>query len=366
MKILFIGSRLFDDIAYYLKEKGIQSIVTESNENAVNLDLADEVFIVPRGMDEPAKIAISENVDAIIPLIGLDAPLMDVAIMKEEIEKNYGIPVIASDTNAINLTSDKFNTKKFFDEIGVNTPQYKIIKKESYKNEDFEFPCILKQAEGQAGRDIVVVNSIEEVDNYFESFDTALCEKFIQGPEISLEVLGFNGDFVALTPLYKGETSLDGTHTLSKIRSGPCEIEGLNNEDIQKTALKIVKSLNSDGIFEVEFVYSPLTKEYYAIEINARPNGTRYLTTATCGISTMLELVNMACREFSSDKVKNKLENNYSIEIPIGNYQGEDPCEPLKSFKNKDFVVHGPINYQRITIRGDSKSNLEELKEKLI
>ena len=47
MKILFIGSRLFDDVAYYLKEEGIYSIITESNENADNLDLADEVFIVP-------------------------------------------------------------------------------------------------------------------------------------------------------------------------------------------------------------------------------------------------------------------------------------------------------------------------------
>ena len=30
MKILFIGSRLYDDIDYYVRENGIESIITES------------------------------------------------------------------------------------------------------------------------------------------------------------------------------------------------------------------------------------------------------------------------------------------------------------------------------------------------
>ena len=50
MKILFIGSRLFDDAAWYAKKLGIETIVTESNNQAVNLDLADKVYIVPRGI----------------------------------------------------------------------------------------------------------------------------------------------------------------------------------------------------------------------------------------------------------------------------------------------------------------------------
>ena len=69
--------------------------MTESNEEAINLDLPDQVFIVPRGMDGPKQIAVTQNVDAIVPLIGIDPPLIQVAQMKEELEKDYGIPVIA-------------------------------------------------------------------------------------------------------------------------------------------------------------------------------------------------------------------------------------------------------------------------------
>ena len=127
MKILFIGSRLYDDIDWYVKEKGIESVLTESNEEAINLDLPDQVFIVPRGMDGPKQVALMQKVDAIVPLIGIDPPLIDVAHMKEEVEKEFGIPVVAADVRAVELTSNKIKTKNSIQEIGVDTPDYQIL-----------------------------------------------------------------------------------------------------------------------------------------------------------------------------------------------------------------------------------------------
>jgi len=88
MKLLFIGSRLYDDIDWYVKSKGIESVLTESNEEAINLDLPDQVFIVPRGMDGPKQVALMQKVDAIVPLIGIDPPLIDVAHMKRKWRPN--------------------------------------------------------------------------------------------------------------------------------------------------------------------------------------------------------------------------------------------------------------------------------------
>ena len=122
MKLLFIGSRLYDDLDWYVRSKGIESVLTESNEDAINLDLPDQVFIVPRGMDGPKQVALMQNVDAIVPLIGIDPPLIDVAHMKEEIESEYNIPVIASDVRAVELTSNKIRTKSFYEEIGLCLP----------------------------------------------------------------------------------------------------------------------------------------------------------------------------------------------------------------------------------------------------
>lgn len=364
MKLLFIGSRLYDDIDWYVKRKNIESILTESNENAINLDLPDQVFIVPRGMDGPKQVAVMQNVDAIVPLIGIDPPLIDVAHMKEEIEQEHGIPVIAANVRAVELTSNKIKTKKFYDEIGVVTPEYQIL--DSSDDLTLEFPVVLKQGEGQGGKDIKIAKSMDDVEEYFENFNQALCEQFIEGSEISIEVLGFNGEFVALPPIYKGETTLEGTHPLSKVKTGPCMVQGLDNNLVQHTAYKVAKNLDSDGIFEMDFMYSPEKDQLYAIEVNTRPNGTRYLTTATCGVNSLCELVNMAIGEFSPANISDKLEYHYSTEIPVGDYNGPCPNDPVKSFDDNDFVVHGPEGYQRLTARADSKKDLDNLISKLL
>ena len=364
MKLLFIGSRLYDDIDWYVRSKGIESVLTESNEEAINLDLPDQVFIVPRGMDGPKQVALMQNVDAIVPLIGIDPPLIDVAHMKEEVEEEYGIPVIAAGVRAVELTSNKIKTKEFYEEIGVATPEYQILN--SPGELELDFPVVLKQGEGQGGKDIKIARSIEDVNEYLEEFDQALCEKFVEGSEISIEVLGFNGQYVALPPIYKGETTLEGTHPLNKVKTGPCMVEGLDNNLVQHTAYKVASNLASDGIFEMDFMFSKENDQLYAIEVNTRPNGTRYLTTATCGINSLCELVNMAIGEFSLSDISNRLEYYYSTEIPIGNYNGPAQTEPVKSFEANDFVVHGPEGYQRVTARASSKEGLEKLVEKLM
>lgn len=364
MKLLFIGSRLYDDIDWYVRSKDIESVLTESNEDAINLDLPDQVFIVPRGMDGPKQVALMQNVDAIVPLIGIDPPLIDVAYMKEEVEAEYGIPVIAAGVRAVELTSDKIKTKEFYNEIDVVTPNYQILN--SPDELTLDFPVVLKQGQGQGGKDIMVAKTIDDVMEYFEEFDHALCEEFIEGSEISIEVLGFNGEFVALPPIYKGETTLEGVHPLHKTKTGPCMVEGLDNNLVQHTAYKVAKNLNSDGIFEMDFMYSAKNDQLYAIEVNTRPNGTRYLTTATCGVNSLCELVNMAIGEFSLANISNKLEYHYSTEIPIGNYNGPAVNEPVKSFEVNDFVVHGPEGYQRVTARANSRKELENLVEKLV
>ena len=364
MKILFIGSRLYDDIDWYVKSRGIESILTESNEDAINLDLPDQVFIVPRGMDCPKQVALMQNVDAVVPLIGIDPPLIDVAHMKEEMESEYGIPVIASGVRAVELTSNKIKTKEFYTEIDVATPNYQILNNPSELT--LEFPVVLKQGEGQGGKDIKVARSIEDVEEYFKHFNQALCEEFIEGAEISIEVLGYNGEYVALPPIYKGETTLEGTHPLNKTKTGPCMVEGLDNNLVQHVAYKVAKNLASDGIFEMDFMYSRKNNLLYAIEVNTRPNGTRYLTNATCGVNSLYELVNMAIGEFSLANISDKLQYYYSTEIPVGNYNGPEVNEPVKSFEVNDFVVHGPEGYQRVTARANSKERLEKLVEKLI
>ena len=49
------------------------------------------------------EIAIKEDVDGVVPLIGIDGPLVEIAIMKENLETEYGIPVAAAGVRAASI-----------------------------------------------------------------------------------------------------------------------------------------------------------------------------------------------------------------------------------------------------------------------
>ena len=210
MKLLFIGARLFDDVALYTKDNGITTVLTESNPKSTNVNLADSHYIVPRGMEHPKEIALQEDVDGVIPLIGIDGPLFEVALLKEELERDYGLPVVASPPGAVTISGDKIKTKEFLVNNNIKTPEYNLISsKRDYNTED-TYPLVLKQAQGQGGKDIKIALSAKDVENYLEQYDQALAERFMDGVEVSVEILRWNDSSIPLVPVYKGKTTLEG------------------------------------------------------------------------------------------------------------------------------------------------------------
>jgi len=406
MKILFIGARLFDDVYFYLQEKNIFSVLTESNENSINLSLANKYYIVPRGIDNPMKIAIEEKVDGVIPLIGIDPPLFNFALMKETLENNFNIPVISSNKVAVKICLNKFLTKEFFKYFNIKTPNYFVFQNNKFKSNinnydklkfdidsginsnlksflsylndnhenytmdnldrDADFPFVLKQFEGQGGRDIIISKNISSFSEYTNKFDSTLCEEYIDGYEISIEVLSYNSEYIPLVPVYKGETSLEGTHPLKKIRSAPCQIDGLDNDLVRSIAVKIAKTLNSEGTIDIDFIFSKKDKELHVIEINPRPSGTRYLSTASTSISPLLKLVDMISGDFNIKDINNEIKNYYALEIPIGSYTSLELKKSLKKFNKNSWIVHGPENYKRVTISAENKEKLCEITNNIL
>ena len=374
MKILFIGARLFDDVALYTKKNSITSIVSESNSQSPNLELADSNYIVSRGMAEPIEIAIKEDVDGVVPLIGIDKPLVDIAIMKEKLENNYGIPVVASPVSTANICVDKYKTKEFFVKNNIKTPDFFKITKKEYSNFisklKLNHPMVLKKIEGQGGSGIKIVPTIKDVKKNLLEFENGLAEKFIEGPEISIEVLRWNKKTVPLIPVYKGKTTFTGIHPLKKIKKAPLHINGINNVknnlEIQKIAVKIAEKIDLEGTADIDIIFDPETQDNNVIEINAQPSGTRYMTNASTDVNIMHELIDMASGNWNALKLKNKIKNYFAIEIPVGSYQSS-----RNNYKNRDFsnlnnwIVHGPKNHERVTIRGETSAEAVKTAEDL-
>jgi carbamoylphosphate synthase large subunit len=388
MKILFIGARLFDDVALYAEKKGITTILTESNPKASNLKLADSYYIVSRGMVEPKEIALKEDVDAIIPLIGVDGPLLEIAKMKEELEGMYGLPVITSGVAATSISGDKIKTKEFLTANRIKTPQFSKISEKSFipesnpplsekdskslKNDNSKnilikehlknhLPLVLKQAEGQGGSGVKVASSPSDIDNYFEEvgndLEETFLEKFIDGIEVSIEVLRYNNKSVPLVPVYKGNTTLEGIHPLNKVKKAPLEIDGINNQqnnqNIRELADKIANLVGVEGTVDIDLIFDKETKQNYVIEMNTRPSGTRYITAASTGINPVQELVNMVLGEWDARNIKKMMKSFSALEIPVGSYDSNRNNYKFRDFPEENsWIVHGPANYERVTIRG--------------
>ncbi|QUH22810.1 ATP-grasp domain-containing protein [Methanobacterium alkalithermotolerans] len=380
MKILFIGARLFDEVAFYAHEKGIETILSESSPDSPNLNLADKYFLVPRGMDYPLEIAIKEDVDAVVPLIGIDTPLLEVAQLKDKLEKEYNLPVIASGLSATEIAINKLKTKKFLAEHNIKTPEYReISQKQYYQNNNvqtgisskLEYPAVLKQATGQGGLGIKIALSQKDVDNYFKEYQSAMVERFIKGTEISIEVLSWNGKYIALTPVDKGETTMEGKHPLTKMRRAPAQLENQDNEQVRMLAQDIVHKLGASGTIDVDFIFDPLKGELNALEVNTRPSGTRYLTLTATSINPLHQLVNMALGEWSVKNVEADMESNAALEMIIPPHRKVELNEIFKKdqknhpvidlfSKERPWVVHGHEKAQRITIK--AKNNNEAIK----
>lgn len=362
MKILFIGARLFDDVALYTKKEGITSILTESNSDSPNLKLADVHYIVPRGMEGPKEIALREDVDAVLPLIGIDKPLMEVATLKEELEKDYGIPVIASPPNTIKITGDKLKTKEFFEKNNIMTPEFFKLS----ENKKMYFPVVLKKPDGQGGSGIQIVSGKKDYEGMMDRYHDAFAEKFVSGTEISIEVLRYKGKTVPLVPVNKGKTTIEGIHPLDKIKTAPMDMEGLESQEIIRKAALIADLLGAEGVIDVDIIYDENEGVNYFIEINTRPSGTRYLTTASTNISPLYELVDMASGKWNVEEVEKRIQKHCALEIPVGDYKTDRNNYRFRDFEGKNsWVIHGPQNFQRITIRAPSIKNAFQTAEEL-
>jgi carbamoylphosphate synthase large subunit len=368
MKLLFIGARLFEDVALYTKKMGITSLLTESNPKSPNIDLADSYHLVSRGMEGPKELAIKEDVDGIVPLIGVDNPLIEVARLKKELENDYGMPVVASPLTAASISGDKVKTKNFFLKNNIKTPECHLISADHQVK--LNFPVVLKQAHGQGGYNIKIALSQRDVDNYLEIFDETLAESFLDGVEISVEILRWNGHTVPLVPIYKGKTTLKGTHPLNKLKKAPLEINGVdneyNNQQIRYIAQKIVELMGVEGCADLDLIFDRRKGQNYMLEINTRPSGNRYLTTAASGINPLQEMVDMATDRWSASKLRKRMKEYFALEIPVGEYPTDRNNYKFREFNdNSCWIIHGPQNLQRITIRGDNQTDAFKTAKKL-
>lgn len=178
------------------KELGYTVGVADYNAAAVGVAYADEFYNVstndPEGIYEAAK---AFGADGIMTL-ATDMPMRSVAYACERL----GLPGISYDT-AVKAT-DKVEMIRAFEENGVAHPWYRVVNSPAEAldiTHRVTYPCITKPTDSSGSRGIMLAHTPEElVTAVAYSAEngrggSVIVEEYMQGPEVSVEVIVWQG-----------------------------------------------------------------------------------------------------------------------------------------------------------------------------
>ena len=179
------------------KELGYTVGVADYNAAAVGVAYADEFYNVstndPEGIYEAAK---AFGADGIMTL-ATDMPMRSVAYACERL----GLPGISCDT-AVKAT-DKAEMIRAFEENGVAHPWYRVVNSPAEAldiTHRVTYPCITKPTDSSGSRGIMLAHTPEElVTAVAYSAEngrggSVIVEEYMQGPEVSVEVVVWQGE----------------------------------------------------------------------------------------------------------------------------------------------------------------------------
>jgi D-alanine-D-alanine ligase len=209
--------------------------------------------------------------NAQVDLVFNVSSLVEAAIL-EELE----IPYIGSDTFTIAIAADKSLAKRLWQQAGLPTSPFHVVRTEEdcevFRDAPpFEYPLFVKPVAGRGSAGIndasIVHNHGQLVSGVLERCETigqpVLIEKFLQGREITLGVLG-NGDARVLPPLEVVYREGDVTLTFEKKELDndsflcPAPLTAVETQMMQQLALRAYRVLGFKDFGRIDTI---LTEE---------------------------------------------------------------------------------------------------------
>ena len=163
-------------------------VVTDIDPLAPTIREADRFHLVPRLSDPGyveilSKIARTEKIDLVVPLIDPDVPVL--ARNRERLEQT-GARVVVIPEGAVPFAVDKLLTHRLFTEIGVPAPR--TWSPTELPPADVEFPLFIKPRFGSAGQDCVTVRNPRELEFFLQRVPDPIVQEHLPGAEITTDV----------------------------------------------------------------------------------------------------------------------------------------------------------------------------------
>ena len=272
------------------KELGYYVGVADYNSAAVGVPYADEYYNVstndPEGVYEAAK---RFGADGIMTL-ATDMPMRSVAYACERL----GLPGISYDT-AVKAT-DKAEMIRAFEENGVACPWYRVVNSPAEAldiTHRITYPCITKPTDSSGSRGIMLAHTPEELITAvaYSSENgrggSVIVEEYMQGPEVSVEVIVWQGEIHILQITDKITTG--APRFVEMGHTQPSRLSAEVQEQIKDLTCRAVKAIGIDnGPAHVEIMVTENGPKM--VELGARMGGD-CITTHLVPLSTGVDMI---------------------------------------------------------------------------
>lgn len=229
--------------------------------DVVEIDVVDRKVAIPAGI-EAVFIALHGE-------FGEDGGV-------QEILEAQGIPFTGSSSEASRKAFNKVLSKKVFDDCGISTPPYEVLS--SRKSISLDYPVVVKPA--CQGSSIGVHKVLSEdglmpaLDDALSFGDDVLAERFVEGRELTVGVLGD----VAL-PVVEIIAPQNWYDYSAKYTKGACRylvpapIDEELAERCRVLGLKTFRALGCSGFARVDMLAAS-DGQVYVLELNNIPGFT--------------------------------------------------------------------------------------------
>ncbi len=345
-RLLVIGASVLQIPAIKkAKEMGLYVAVADYNPNAVGIPFADEYFNVST-IDEEGIYQVAKNfkADGIVTL-ATDMPMRALAYACGKL----GLQGLEYDS-AVKAT-DKGEMIKAFEVAGIEKPWFSIIPAgEDPVLGSYSFPLISKPTDNSGSRGVILVrneNELKEAISYSSKnsrHGDVIIEEYMQGPEVSVELIVYHGKPHVLQITDKITTG--APHFVEMGHSQPSRLSLDIQNKIADLACRAVLSIGIyNGPAHVEII---VTKEGpKMVELGARMGGdciTTHLVPLSTGIDMVSSTIKIALGE--EPNISKTIDKGSAIRffsVPCGmitGIYGVEEAYKIPGIKDIVFIKH--------------------------
>ncbi len=362
-----------------LKERGMETILADNNENAVAIPFADEFVKVDLlNIEAVKKVAIEKNVDFVFSVCA-DQVLITAAKVSEDL----GLPCYIDYQTACNV-SDKGYMKKTFEKGDVPTSKHIFIAELS---EDaisgMQYPLVVKPADAYSSKGVRKATNASELETFFAEAKQisrsglVIVEEYIEGAELTVDFQIVDGKAVFLTASNTEKVGYEDRFLAFRTRN-PAAVSSETIERIKVIGQKIADAFELKNTPMLVQLITDGTRES-VLEFCARTGGgAKYLllkkATGFDPITAVLDITLGKKVQIDEIKSEGKYITNEFLYCYPGEFDHLDGFEELKKegilaeywqFKNSGSQMRGAATSSdriaSITIKADS---FEELVKK--